>query len=141
MIPAATLLSAAVAVLLADQATKSFALDRLPGRSASPRFFLLRRVLNRNGCGGPRVSSRLMLALWIAELVALMVFVESGVLFTSMWAHIALGAAFGGATGNLFDRIWRESVVDFIDLRVWPVFNLADAAIVGGAVLAALSVI
>ena len=40
-----------------------------------------------------------------------------------------------GAIGNLIDRVWLGYVVDFIDLRVWPVFNLADSAITVGVVL------
>lgn len=39
----------------------------------------------------------------------------------------------GGAAGNLFDRIQTGLVVDFIDLRIWPVFNIADIAICLGA--------
>jgi len=39
----------------------------------------------------------------------------------------------GGAIGNLFDRIMLGHVIDFIDLRVWPVFNVADSAITVGA--------
>ena len=54
----------------------------------------------------------------------------------------ALGAILGGALGNLTDRAIRAEglrgrVVDFIDLHVWPVFNLADSAIVVGAILLA----
>lgn len=44
--------------------------------------------------------------------------------------QVALGLGLGGALGNLADRLLRGAVVDFIDLRVWPVFNLADVAIV-----------
>ncbi len=56
---------------------------------------------------------------------------------------VALGLILGGAVGNLFDRAFRGpgftgEVVDFIDLHVWPVFNLADSAIVVGAVLLAV---
>ena len=39
----------------------------------------------------------------------------------------------GGAIGNLIDRITLGHVIDFIDLRVWPVFNVADSAITIGA--------
>jgi signal peptidase II len=46
---------------------------------------------------------------------------------------IALGSILGGATGNLIDGVGRRAVIDFIDLRVWPVFNVADLAIVVGA--------
>lgn len=41
----------------------------------------------------------------------------------------------GGAVGNLIDRVRVGCVIDFIDFRFWPVFNLADAAITAGAVL------
>ncbi len=64
------------------------------------------------------------------------------------WA-VALGLILGGALGNIVDRIFREPgvgrghVVDWISLfasdgHIWPIFNLADSAIVCGAVLAAV---
>jgi signal peptidase II len=57
---------------------------------------------------------------------------------------LALGLILGGALGNLTDRILNGpglsgSVIDFIDLQVWPVFNLADASIVVGAIVLAMS--
>ncbi len=41
----------------------------------------------------------------------------------------ALGLLLGGAVGNLTDRIFLGYVVDFLDFRIWPVFNIADSAI------------
>jgi len=41
----------------------------------------------------------------------------------------------GGAIGNLIDRITYGYVIDFIDFRIWPVFNIADSAISIGAVI------
>lgn len=60
---------------------------------------------------------------------------------SSAWAA-CLGLILGGALGNLIDRVFRApgplrgAVVDWIDLRVWPVFNLADSALVVGVCLA-----
>lgn len=48
---------------------------------------------------------------------------------------VALGLILGGATGNLIDRLRLGAVVDFFDFRVWPIFNVADIAIVLGSVL------
>ncbi|HEY8486634.1 MAG TPA: signal peptidase II [Limnochordales bacterium] len=48
-----------------------------------------------------------------------------------------LGLASGGAVANLADRLRHGAVVDFIDVRLWPVFNVADAAIVVGVALLA----
>jgi signal peptidase II len=47
----------------------------------------------------------------------------------------ALGLILGGAVGNLIDRVLFGYIIDFLDLRVWPVFNVADSAISAGSVL------
>ena len=46
--------------------------------------------------------------------------------------RLSLGLQLGGAIGNLVDRLRSGTVVDFIDIGPWPVFNLADSAIVVG---------
>lgn len=48
---------------------------------------------------------------------------------------ISCGLIIGGALSNLYDRIFIGYVVDYIDLRVWPVFNISDSAISIGACL------
>jgi signal peptidase II len=59
------------------------------------------------------------------------------------WA-VSLGLLLGGALGNLSDRLFRSpgplrgEVVDWIELPHWPVFNVADSAIVIGGLLAVL---
>jgi signal peptidase II len=58
-----------------------------------------------------------------------------------MPVRLALGLVLGGALGNLTDRVRLGHVIDFIDLRWWPVFNLADSAIVVGVVVLALTTI
>ena len=50
---------------------------------------------------------------------------------------IGLGLIAGGAAGNLLDRVRFGAVIDFLDFRVWPVFNLADSCITIGALLMA----
>lgn len=50
---------------------------------------------------------------------------------------VAFSLILGGAIGNLIDRIVYGHVIDFIDFRVWPVFNIADSAITIGAILIA----
>ncbi len=46
---------------------------------------------------------------------------------------VACGLIIGGAFSNLYDRVFLGFVVDYIDVRVWPVFNLSDSAISVGA--------
>ncbi len=47
----------------------------------------------------------------------------------------ALSMILGGAVGNWIDRLRFEAVIDFIDFRIWPVFNIADIAITAGVCL------
>jgi signal peptidase II len=51
---------------------------------------------------------------------------------TSTADRLALSLILGGAIGNWIDRLRFEAVIDFIDFRIWPVFNLADTAITIG---------
>jgi len=53
---------------------------------------------------------------------------------------VAFSLILGGAIGNLIDRIYFGYVIDFLDFRIWPVFNLADSAITIGAAIILLLV-
>jgi lipoprotein signal peptidase len=79
--------------------------------------------------------------LWLSELVLLGLLIEVGPLAQNAWVAIALGIALGGAASNLIDRVRRGGIIDFIDLKIWPVFNIADAAIVIGAGAAAFALL
>ncbi len=62
----------------------------------------------------------------------------------STWRTASMGILLGGAVGNLIDRLIRTEVVDFLDVGIdsshrWPVFNVADAAVVVGIVLLLLT--
>lgn len=54
---------------------------------------------------------------------------------------VAFSMILGGAIGNLIDRIYYGYVIDFIDFRIWPVFNIADSAITIGALIIAVKFI
>jgi signal peptidase II len=72
--------------------------------------------------------------------VAVVIFYYGRKVKSTPWA-VALGLALGGIFGNLADRIFREpgmlrgEVVDWIQLPNWPIFNIADSAVVCAAVL------
>jgi signal peptidase II len=73
-----------------------------------------------------------------AAAVLLAALLTAGRRFLTPATTVALGLVVGGAVGNLGDRLFRHAggaVVDFVDLRWWPVFNVADAAITAGALL------
>jgi len=127
-------LSAAVIALL-DQASKVLAQALLPPRVPLPvikRVLYLTYTENTGAAFGLFRDSRFLLT--ALSLLFLLVVIAFGATtsISSRGTRLALGAGIGGAVSNLIDRFTKHYVIDFIDFRVWPVFNLADVAIVVG---------
>lgn len=59
----------------------------------------------------------------------------------SMVFRLSLGFILGGAIGNLIDRLTQRAVIDFLDFRIWPVFNLADSFITVGVFILIISIL
>ncbi|HYY18598.1 MAG TPA: signal peptidase II [Streptosporangiaceae bacterium] len=105
--------------------------------------FLTLVLLRNSGAAFSIGTSATIVFTVIAAVVIVYILRTARKLRSLPWA-ITLGLLLGGATGNLGDRIFRSpglfrgDVVDWIELPHWPVFNLADSAIVCGGVLAVL---
>ena len=135
-----TLWITAGAVLVLDRVTKLWAERTLPDHPRDLIDGVLGFRYTTNSGGAFSLGDRAPLVFAIAAIV-----VCTAIAITSFRARpaahaIALGLVLGGAAGNLIDRITRGPglsgrVVDFVDLHVWPVFNVADASIVVGALL------
>jgi len=141
---AAILFGAAAGAYALDRLTKWWVEVSLQGRPpirVIPGVLDLRFTSNSGGAFSLGTSAPLLFA---AASVAVSAFIV-----VTAWRHssalvaASLGLILGGAVGNLTDRVIRDpsflhgSVVDFIDVHVWPVFNVADSSIVIGAVLLA----
>jgi signal peptidase II len=133
----------AVLVVTADQLSKAFVLARWPLAASSTRgsFVSIRCILNRRGTLAAFIGEPALMVLW-ALLVMLAALIQHyGLLGDAAIGAIGIGAAIGGATGNMLDRVLRGAIVDFVAIGPWPVFNLADAALVAGAGLILLTVL
>ncbi len=139
------LVSVALMVLGLDIFSKVMVVSRLSGQL--PVRLLggfLTLALTRNSGAAFSIGTS-QTAVFTAIAIGVIVFIlrASRRIRSRPWA-IALGLLLGGATGNLTDRIFRSpgpgrgNVVDWIQLPHWPVFNMADSAIVCGGVLAVL---
>ena len=137
----------AAAVLLLDRLTKWSVASNIPlhdSVTVIPGCFQLTHVENTGAAFGLFAEST---AQWkIGALVSFSV-IALMVVSALLWKHshslstttIGLSLILGGATGNLWDRMMTGHVVDFLDFYVgsyhWPAFNVADSAIVIGAIL------
>lgn len=124
------------AFFLLDQWSKRVILARSADPSISFGPFWIRRVIYAKPWFQRAGMRGILVLLWFMSLACASALFRRGIWFQSPLALSGLALAFGGAAGNLADILRRRFVVDFVDLRWWPVFNLADIGIVGGLALA-----
>ncbi|MFC1675266.1 signal peptidase II [Candidatus Omnitrophota bacterium] len=129
-------------ILLLDQVTKSLALKNLALGKSLPvikGILHLTLVTNQGAAFGIfKGQSHLFI---ISALVAAILIISLLKKNKCRLTGISFSLILAGALGNLIDRIYLGFVVDFIDLRFWPVFNLADSSITIGAVLLGITVL
>lgn len=137
--------SLCILVLALDQASKSLIRNTLPPGDTLftlGNFLSITHVENRGAAFG--ILQGAIPFFVITSILC----VAAAIWLVSFWGQcttilgISLGLVAGGALGNLVDRVARGPVTDFISLSFFPpVFNLADAAISVGALLAAVSML
>ena len=142
------LVAAAVAVVVADQATKLAVTARLAEGEIHvliPRFLAMTHSVNPGGVWGigRDVPDAIRLVAFLLLPVVITVFAGWYALqlpAAARWRNLAVSLVVGGAVGNLVDRVRLRHVVDFVRISLgdftWPDFNVADSAIcIGVAVL------
>ncbi len=130
-------MAVATVVVGIDQLTKQLALDRLqdgPPHDVIEGVLRFRLTFNPGGAFGLfQDFAGVFLVATLVIVAGILIGVRN--ITDARWSP-ALGLVLGGGLGNGIDRLFRDTsgaVVDFIDLHVWPVFNVADMAIVCGS--------
>jgi signal peptidase II len=129
-----------IAILVVDRVTKIAAERMLPlhgSVSVIKGFFHFTLVHNTGAAFG--LFKNLVVQLAFVSICVLS-FLWLGMVKAHRTPRMAsyrfpLGLVFAGALGNLVDRVFLGYVIDFLDFRIWPVFNIADSAITIGAIL------
>jgi signal peptidase II len=131
------LFASATLFLLLDQLSKSLVEAHVGDRNISlgpllqlKRVSSIKRLYARNG------ARFVFASIWVAALASTIALYQLQPAFRNPTVMIAIGAALGGAAGNLIDVMRSRAVPDFIDFRFWPAFNLADVAIIAGLIVA-----
>ena len=138
----------AVAVVIVDQLTKWLIVHFVPYNTVlwDARVFQIIHVQN-TGVSFGMLQGRILF-------VIIVVFVEMAIILyvaymlrkqlaslESILFRVGLGLVMGGAIGNQIDRIVKHHVTDFIDFKVWPVFNVADMGAVIGIIIIAYCIL
>jgi signal peptidase II len=131
--------------LLLDQATKWWAEGELADQPIDLVWTLRLRLVTNSGASfsmgegmGPYIG--------VVALVVVGVLLWTGRSIGSRFGAVGLGLVLGGALGNVLDRAFRSgdgfmggSVIDWIDVQWWPIFNVADIGVVVGAIMLMLA--
>lgn len=134
------LLIIAVVVVSLDQLTKYLVRSNMELGESIPRegLFRLTYTTNTGGAFGILANQTFLLALVAIIGIAVFLVYFRYLPLQSTLLKVGLGLSLGGAVGNLIDRLRFEGqVTDFIDISIWPVFNVADMCIVVGTILIA----
>jgi signal peptidase II len=130
----AALALATVGVVVAvDQLTKAWVRATVAPHEKINVFFLLdiTRVKNTGvAFGALSGSGALVFVAVLIAMAGLLAYFVAHIGDRGLW--LPVGMVFGGALGNLADRVRIEGVTDFIDPVLWPAFNIADVCIVLG---------
>ncbi|MHB8062574.1 MAG: signal peptidase II [Ruminiclostridium sp.] len=128
-----------------DRLSKLWVLDSLVGNPITvvKDFFYLRHLSNEGAAFGILQGKTIFLTIMTSIVALILVYVL--IKNKNKFLRTTLSLILGGALGNLYDRIYKGSVVDFLELHfgsyVFPTFNLADTLVVIGTILLAIYVL
>lgn len=143
--PAAIMSAVAAVVFAIDHLTKWWALNGLDPHEPTHLFWTVQLNLVFNRGASFSIGESFGWVFGVMAIIVVGVLLRTGVAVTSRLSQVGTGLIVGGALGNLADRLFRAddgflsgAVVDFVDFQWWPVWNIADAAILVGGGLVVL---
>ncbi|HHV61875.1 MAG TPA: signal peptidase II [Firmicutes bacterium] len=134
----ATVLLIIILTVLCDQISKFWVIKTFPAGVRVPVWdgrLYITRTANPGAAFGILPNQTAFLIVVAAVILLLVIIYGRHLMARSLLLRLGFGLAVGGALGNMIDRLRVGRVTDFIDVKFWPVFNLADVAIVFGVVL------
>jgi signal peptidase II len=134
------LLGSAIVVFALDHGTKWLVVRDVPYGDQVPASgpVTIHHIHNSGAAFGlfPGFQAAFLVVALVVSVYILVVGHRAG---NGALTQVTLGAVLGGAAANAVDRFRQGYVVDFVDLHRWPVFNVADAAIVTGILITAIT--
>lgn len=122
-----------------DQYSKRLAMSQTSNRALAARPMIwISHVASHKRLFASESARALLMLVWFSALFAAIALQQSPSPLNNPISVVGIGAALGGAAGNMMDIRRSGSVRDFIAIGWWPRFNLADIAILGGLSLSFL---
>jgi signal peptidase II len=124
-----------ISIVIFDQIVKSYIQSiMLVGMSIPviPDVFHITYILNPGAAFGILENQRMFFILIGIAILCAAIYFYSYIKKENVFIRYGVSMLLGGAVGNLIDRVRIGYVVDFFDFRIWPIFNIADIAIVVG---------
>jgi signal peptidase II len=120
----------AVLIILLDQASKYF-IKKMPLHSsiAVINNLLYITYIQNTGAGFGLFRGTNLILIFVSLIIIGIILFYFDRIVKDPKTHLPAALILGGAVGNLIDRIFLGHVVDFIDFRIWPAFNIADSSI------------
>lgn len=124
-------------VFALDQATKRLVSSSLSLGESWPSDGFIRITYGTNSGTAFGLFPNMTTLLIVVSIVAIgfLLYFYRAHATPSLVLRLGIGLQLGGAFGNLIDRIRAGTVIDFVDVGPWPIFNVADSAIVGGILI------
>jgi len=133
----------AVAIVLLDQILKNIVAKNMHLHESIPlikNIFHITYIHNTGSAFGMMQNATIFL-IWLSIIVIGIIMFLYDKIPENKCYQLSVAAILAGVFGNLIDRINLGYVIDFIDFRIWPAFNIADAAICIGAVFLIIQII
>ena len=133
----------AAALFALDQGTKAVVVQNLALGHSWPDegFFRITHSANSGSAFGLLDGQNVLLTIASAVGIGVLVLFYRSHANPGLLVRLSLGLMLAGAFGNLTDRLVRGYVTDFVDIGPWYIFNVADASIVTGVIILAVSIV
>ncbi len=131
--------SIALLIVLLDQLTKFLIKQNFQLNESIPiinKIFHLTYITNTGSAFGLfKGLNSIFMIFSIVVIIGVFYYLRKKIKNNEKLLQISVGLLLGGTIGNLIDRLLYGAVIDFLDFRIWPVFNIADSAVTISVIL------
>ena len=125
-----------IAIITIDRLTKNYIISHIKlGESIKLLNILNLTYAQNKGAAFGILQGKLFFFITVSIFVIGLIIIFYEALVKSKISLVSISLILGGTIGNILDRIFYGFVIDFIDFKIWPIFNIADSALTIGIII------